>query len=105
MSARLEAYLEQFRCELWKRGVIDSRIIEETREHLLDAIQAGVQRGISVEAAESQAFARFGKPEEAAAYFAEENRDMINRLFFMLAKMARVKRRDQGQAAHYHDVA
>jgi hypothetical protein len=104
MSARVEAYLLQFRRELWNRGIVNSRIVEETREHLLDAIHAGLERVISVEAAESQAFARFGMPAEAAAYFAEENRHMVNRLVFMLAKLAGVKRRDPGQIAQYHDV-
>src|SRR5438874_77100 len=73
MSARVEAYLAQFRRELWNHGVVNSRIIEETRDHLLDGIHAARQRGISLEGAESQALARFGSAEEAAAYFAEEN--------------------------------
>jgi hypothetical protein len=104
MSARVEAYLDQLRRELWNRGVVGRRIIQETREHLLDAVHAGLQHGISLEKAENKAFGRFGTAEEAAACFAEENRHMVNWLFFMLSKLAGVRRKDQEQVAHYHEV-
>src|SRR5689334_20883160 len=84
MSVPLEAYLAQLRRELRKRGVTDDRIIDEAREHLVDAVNAELERGISVEAAESYAIARFGTPQEAAAQFAEETYCMLNRLFLML---------------------
>ncbi len=68
-STALEAYLSRLERELRRRGLQDSRIVDEAREHLVDAVEDGLQRGLSVEAAESQALVRFGPPEMVAAHF------------------------------------
>jgi hypothetical protein len=52
-STALEAYLSQLERELRKRGLQDGRIIDEGREHLVDAVEDGLQRGLSMDAAES----------------------------------------------------
>ena len=69
-SAALEAYLSRLERELRQRGLHDRRIVLEAREHLVDAVEDGLQRGLSLEAAESQALVRFGPPEIVAAHFA-----------------------------------
>lgn len=104
MSAPLDSYLAELRRELRKCGVAEGRIVEEVREHLVDAIHTGLERGISVEAAESEAFARFGTPREAAAQFAQEKCSMMNRLFMMLSRIARLMRREAVDSASFHDV-
>ncbi len=105
MSTSLEEYLTQLRHELRKNGIMESRIVEETREHLADAIHAALQRGISVEAAESEALAKFGTPQEVAAQFAEEKGNIINRLYSMLMRVATPARKKQTDATQYHDVS
>jgi len=105
MSTSLEEYLTQLRRELRKNGVMESRIVEETREHLADAIHAALQRGISVEAAESEALAKFGTPQEVAAQFTVEKRYMINRLYSMLTRLSTPARKKQMDATQYHDVS
>jgi len=50
-SAALEAYLSRLERELRKRGLQDRRIVDEAREHLFDAVDDGLQRGLSVDAA------------------------------------------------------
>jgi hypothetical protein len=104
MSARLDAYLAQLRRELRKHGVVNGRIIEEAREHLVDSIHAGLRRGIPVEAAEFEAFSRFGTPQEAAAQFAEQRCYMVNRLFMILSRTARLIRKEGVASEHYHDA-
>jgi phosphoglycolate phosphatase-like HAD superfamily hydrolase len=104
-SAALEAYVSRLERELRKRGVQDGRIVDEAREHLFDAVEDGRQRGLSVEAAEREALARFGPPEMVAAHFAAKRHRMSNWLFFILTRLAGVIRRNAPQAGHYHDVA
>jgi hypothetical protein len=105
MSAPVDAYLALLGCELRKRGLADSRIVEEAREHLVDAIQEGLDRGLSVEAAERQAFARFGPPEIVAAGFARERYRMLNWLRTMMSKFAGPLRYQGPCLGRYHDVS
>jgi HAAS len=104
-SAALEAYLSRLERELRKRGLPDRRIVDEAREHLFDAVDDGLQRGLSVDAAESEALVRFGPPEMVAAHFATKRHRMSNGLFFMLTRLAGLLLRNEPQAGHYHDVA
>ena len=104
-SAALEAYLSRLERELRKRGLQDRRIVEEAREHLFDAVDDGLLRGLSVDAAESEALLRFGPPEMVAAHFAPKRHRMSNWLFFILTRLAGLMRRNEPQAGHYHDVA
>jgi len=84
-SRAVEAYLARLERELGKRGLRDARIVEEARGHLVDAMERGRQRGLSVEAAEEEAVARFGEPDAVAATFATERYRMLNRSLFVLA--------------------
>jgi hypothetical protein len=104
-SAPLDAYLSRLEHELGKHRLVDRRIVEEAREHLVDAIDEGRQRGLSVDAAEREAFVRFGPPELVAAHFAAERCRMSNRLLGILTRIAGLRRRHEPHAVHYHDVA
>jgi hypothetical protein len=110
ISARLEAYLSRLQHELQKHGLVDTTIIDEVREHLLDAVAAGLRRGLSVDAAEHEAFVRFGAPDMVAAGFANERDRMLKRLVIVLSKIGGLLRgtaSHRGSAphpAHYHDV-
>lgn len=68
----LDAYVSRLERELRKRGLGDARIVEEAREHLVDAVEDGLGRGLSVDAAEREAFERFGAPDTVAAHFVTE---------------------------------
>ena len=48
---------------------MDQRVVDEAREHLVDAIEDGVARGLPVDVAERVAFARFGDPDELTEAF------------------------------------
>jgi HAAS len=104
-SAALEAYLGRLERELRKRGLEDRRIVAEAREHLVDALQDGLQCGLSVDAAESEALVRFGPPELVAAHFATKRHRMSNWRLFILTRLAWLIRRNEPRAGHFHDVA
>jgi hypothetical protein len=97
--------LTQLERQLRKRGLLDRRIVEEAREHLYDAIAEGLQRGLSVDAAEREAFVRFGPPETVAAHVSPERYRMSNRLLHILTRIAGLMRRNEPHAGQYHDVA
>ena len=104
-SAPLEEYLRQLERELRKRGLLDRRIVEEAREHLVDAIEEGLQHGLSVDTAQREAFVRFGPPETVAAHFSAERHRISNWLLLILTRIAGLIRRNEPHAGHFHDVA
>jgi hypothetical protein len=75
----LEVYLTRLRHELRRRWLDDDRFVEEAREHLVDRIEDGVQRGLSRDAAEQDAFRGFGSPETIADCAAAERYPLWNR--------------------------
>ena len=48
-SAAVEAYLSRLERELQRRGIQNRRIVDEAREHLFDALEDGLERGLSVD--------------------------------------------------------
>ncbi len=83
-SAPIETYVTRLARELKTRGLEDPRIVEEAREHLVDAVEDGRRRGLSIEAAEHEAFERFGAPEAIAAHVVREGARSMNRLAVLL---------------------
>ena len=61
-SGPLDTYLQELQRALGERGLDDPRIVDEAREHLVDAVEDGVRRGLDRAAAERQAVERFGAP-------------------------------------------
>jgi hypothetical protein len=88
ISAGVGAYLSRLEHELLRRGLVNTRIVEEVREHLLDAVEAGIRRGLSADAAEHEALIRFGTVERVAAGFAKERHSVFNRVSIVLSKIA-----------------
>jgi hypothetical protein len=105
-SGPLEAYLKRLEHELTKLGLMDARIVDEVREHLVDAIEDGLRRGSPMDAAEREAFARLGEPETVAGHFATERHRMLNRLPSILAGLAGLMRGREpaARACRFHDV-
>jgi uncharacterized protein involved in exopolysaccharide biosynthesis len=73
---QIDDYIGRLERELRRRGIDDPRILAEAREHLLDAVEEGRQRGLSVEEAEHEALERFGAPGVVAAHVHKEREDM-----------------------------
>ena len=82
---QLDAYVSRLERALRQRGLEDARIVEEAREHLVDAVDEGLQRGLSIEDAEQEAFERFGAPDVVAAHAVLERGLQMNRFAAVLA--------------------
>jgi hypothetical protein len=74
-SEQLEAYLKDLADALAAHGAWDARTIEEARAHLLDAVEAGLHRGLPLSVAEREAVTAFGPPDIVAARAAVEQND------------------------------
>jgi uncharacterized protein involved in exopolysaccharide biosynthesis len=77
-SEPVETYLRRLDRELAARGIRNSRVIEEAREHLVDVIEDGLRRGLSIDVAEREAVERFGAPAVIAAHAEAERLAMTN---------------------------
>ena len=69
MTPSLDTFLRRLRRGAQLHKSMNARIVDEAREHLLDAIDASVQRGLSFDVAEREAFARFGDADEIGGEF------------------------------------
>jgi hypothetical protein len=85
MNESVEGYLADLARELRRRGLYSSRIVEEARGHLVDAIESGRLRGLAPEAAEQEALERFGAPGTVAARFAADRFRVWNPVLFAAA--------------------
>jgi uncharacterized protein involved in exopolysaccharide biosynthesis len=75
----LEAYVRRLREELRRRSLDEERLVAEVREHLVDRINEGMRRGLSLDAAAQEAFEQFGSPEAIAVSAAAERYEMSTR--------------------------
>ena len=78
MSQQVQDYLKSLKRQLWLRGVFDAESLAEVESHLLESIEAGLHRGLSVEAAERQALERFGSVKVVSLAFENERKKKIS---------------------------
>jgi len=83
----LDAFLNRLEQELRQRGHIDARMLDEARDHLLDAVEDGQRRGLSIEDAQREALERFGAPDLVAAQLAPGRHQMLNRMTVVLDRV------------------
>jgi HAAS len=66
----VKAYVDAVRQALGNAGA--ERFLAEIHDHLLESVAAGLERGLTPEAAEARALERFGPPAEVAHQYAGE---------------------------------
>lgn len=88
MTKRIESYLRALKHQLWLRGLIDSDELEEVENHLLESVEAGVRRGLSVDESERQALERFGSIKTVLLAFEKERKNSMQTLLLGIAVLA-----------------
>ena len=83
----IDSYLERLRRELQRHFIVDSRIIQEVRDHFSDALDGGHNQDGSL-AAEARAIERFGSPELVAAAFVADRTRNLHRSLLVAATVA-----------------
>ena len=76
----IEQYLARLERQLGGTAAARARILDEVRDHLLEATEAEAARGASAEEAVGRAIQRFGAPELVARQFACDRLPWLARL-------------------------
>ncbi len=76
----VDSYLASLRVELDRVGVPESRMVDEARDHLRDAIEEGRRRGLTSSDAAREALARFGNAKMVARRCAATQNRALHRL-------------------------
>lgn len=88
MTNQIQTYLRALKRQLWLRGVFDPESIAEAESHLLEAVEAGVRRGLSVDESERQALERFGSVKVISHAFEKERNNSMQNLLLGIAVLA-----------------
>jgi hypothetical protein len=85
---QIKAYLRALENDLWMRGLADPETLAEIESHLLEAVERGQARGLSLEEAERQALARFGPAEVVGTAFEKERKAPMQKILLALGLLA-----------------
>ncbi len=85
---RIREYLRRLERRLWIQGLADRETMQEIESHLREAMESGLQRGLSPEEAEKNAVERFGSVKEMSAMFEKEGNPMMQRILLVIAVVA-----------------
>lgn len=82
---RIQTYLRKLEWHLWLRGLADADTLAEIESHLLEAVEAGLYQGLTIEEAEQKALERFGPARIVAGTFEKERNNGMQRVFLIVA--------------------
>jgi len=85
MSKHIESYLRALKQQLWLRGVFDADALAEAESHLLEAVEAGLRRGLSADESERQALERFGSVKIVSRAFEKERNILMQNILLAVA--------------------
>ena len=85
---RIQAYLQKLERHLWMRGLADKNDLSEMESHLLEAVERGLDQGLSLEQAQTQALKRFGSVKIVVATFEKERKNVMQNILLAAAVLA-----------------
>jgi hypothetical protein len=87
-SNLIRNYLQALKRDLWLRGLADPETLAEIEAHLTEAVEQGLQEGLSTEAAEQRAVERFGAVRAIGSSFEKERMDTMQKVFLIIAVLS-----------------
>jgi len=88
MTVQIESYLRALKRQLWLRGMFDPEVLAEVESHLLEAVEAGIRRGLNEDESERQALERFGSVKVVLLAFERERNNLMQNLLLGIAVLA-----------------
>ena len=88
MANQIESYLRALKRQLWLRGLFDPESLAEVESHLLEAVEAGIRQGLSVDESERQTLERFGSVKVVSLAFEKERNNLMQNLLLAVAVSA-----------------
>ena len=85
---RIQTYLQKLKLHLWLRGLADADTLAEIESHLLESVEANLNRGMSADEAQTRALERFGSVNILASTFEKERKDMMQTMLLTVAVVA-----------------
>jgi hypothetical protein len=85
---QIQTYLRELERQLWLRGLADQNDLAEIESHLLEAVEQGLDQGLSPEKAETQALERFGSVKLVVLTFEKERKDVMQNILLAVAVLA-----------------
>ena len=85
---RIQTYLRKLERHLWLRGLADQNDLAELESHLLETVEQGLDQGLSLVAAETQALERFGSVKIVVSTFEKERKSVMQNILLAVAVLA-----------------
>ncbi len=84
----IQTYLRTLKRHLWLRGLHDPQALAEIESHLLEAVERGQARGLTLAEAQAAALARFGDVKMIAHAFEKERNTPMQKILLIIGMLA-----------------
>jgi hypothetical protein len=78
----------KLKSQLWLRGIADPDDLAEIEDHLMEAVERGLDQGWDLEGAELRALERFGSVKLVVSTFEKERKDVMQNILLAAAVVA-----------------
>jgi hypothetical protein len=85
---QIQTYLRKLERQLWLRGIADRDDLAEIESHLMEAVERGLDQGLSLEEAELMALERFGSVKVVVSTFEKERTNVMQNILLAAAVLA-----------------
>ena len=84
----IQTYLRALERDLWLRGLRDPEALAEIESHLLEAVERGQARDLTLEEAQQDALARFGAAKIVGNAFEKERKAPMQKILLVIGLLA-----------------